>query len=362
MPTASRRREGEAAGFDALPERQLSWVSPPAHVWTMCVLYASGSVKCLLSATSLTEVQLPAVASIATGLACAVIAIVFWLIGARLPRFVAQLLLGAIVAVMTLLVAHATTLGAAMVVAIGYQTVGIYSGYFLPSRTAVAHVIGASAGFAVGLKLSGLSGVTVAWFSVTAAVVITTLTLGALTRQLQRLANNDPVTGLLNRGGLTKAVEPLLAAAARDGQPLAAVVIDLDGFKHLNDTAGHAAGDRLLADVATRWRQQLREADVLARVGGDEFVIVAPGTDDSSALVLANRLMAAADTECSAGAATLGPGDTLSTLVSRADAAMYRVKQRGRRARDRREASLSDERDDSAESSLRILGRSQDSA
>lgn len=328
----------------------------------MCVLYASGSVKCLLSATSMTEVQLPVMASIATGLACAVIGIVFWLIGPRLPRGAAQLLLVAVVAVTTLLVAHATTLGAAMVVASGYQTVAIYAGYFLPARTALSHVIGASAGFAVGLTLSGLSGVAVAWFSVTAAAVITTLTLGGLTRQLQRMANNDPVTGLLNRGGLTKAVEPLLAAAARDGRPLAAVVIDLDGFKHVNDTAGHAAGDRLLAEVATRFQQQLRGADVLARVGGDEFVIVAPGTDDSRARMLAQRLMAAAGTGCSAGAATLGPGDTLSALISRADAAMYRVKQRGRHSRDRREASPSDERDGSAESALRILGRSsQDS-
>jgi diguanylate cyclase (GGDEF)-like protein len=305
----------------------------------MCALYAGGSAKCLYGATQPANVQPPIAVGTAVGLLCAVVAVAFWLTGARVPRTAVHALLGAATAVATLLAAHSTTLGGALLAAVGYQTVGLYAGCFLPRRAAAAHLVLASGGFAVGLALSGLPQVVPAWLTVTIATAAATLTLSNLIRQLHRLADHDPVTGLLNRGGLAKATASLLAAAERHGQPLAAVVIDLDGFKLINDTAGHAAGDQLLATVAARWREQLRAADVLARAGGDEFVILAPDTDDDSARGLAERLMAAAGTECSAGAASYRPGDTLSTLVSRADREMYRVKQR------RRVLSLPDQRE-----------------
>jgi diguanylate cyclase (GGDEF)-like protein len=292
----------------------------------MCALYAGGGAKCLFSATHPTGAQSPVAVYTAVGLICAVVAVAVWVAGARLVKAAAHPLLGALTAVTTLLVAQSTMLGAAMVAAIGYQTVGLYSGYFLSRRAAVAHVIVTSVGFAVGLALSGLPAVAPAWVTVTTATAMSSLTLSSLIGRLHRLADEDPVTGILNRGGLAKAARPLLAAAERYGQPLSAVVIDLDGFKQVNDTAGHAAGDKLLATVATRWRHQLRAPDVLARAGGDEFVILAPSTGAAGAARLADRLTAAAGTACSAGAASYRPGDTLSSLVSRADAEMYRVK------------------------------------
>jgi diguanylate cyclase (GGDEF)-like protein len=292
----------------------------------LSALSAGGSAKCLISATSTTSIQPAAELFTAAGLACAVAAVALWLASDRLLAVVAQPLLVSFIAVTTLLVAHATTLGAAMVAAVGYQTVGLYAGYFLSRAATVAHVVLGSAGFAGGLAVSGLPRATPAWLTVSIATALTSLTLSHLIAKLHRLADEDPVTGSLSRGGLAKAAEPLLAAAARYGQPLSAVVIDLDGFKQVNDTAGHAAGDRLLADVAARWRAQLRGADVLARSGGDEFVVLAPSTGVEGAARLAERLTGGAGAACSAGTASYRPGDTLSSLLSRADAAMYQVK------------------------------------
>jgi diguanylate cyclase (GGDEF)-like protein len=302
----------------------------PPEVWTMSALYAGASAKCLVGATQRQLAGWTETLYVVVGLACLLVALAVWLAGARRVRVAACPLLGALAAVSTLLVAQSTALGGAMVAAIGYLTVGLYAGYFLPRRVAAALVAVTVLAFAAALELSGLPRVLAAWVTLSTVNALSTLTLSNLVGQLHRLADHDLVTGVLNRAGLAKAAQPLLAAAERYGQPLSAIVIDLDGFKKINDTAGHAAGDTLLADVAARWRRQLRASDVLARAGGDEFVLLAPWTTEEGAAGLAERLTRAAGTACSAGAASYRPGDTLSTLVSRADTAMYEVKDRNR--------------------------------
>jgi diguanylate cyclase (GGDEF)-like protein len=299
-------------------------------VWTLCALYVGTGLKCLSDFADPLNDQTPAWVRTTVGLICVSVAVLMWLVDARWISVAVHPLLAVVTAVSTMLVASSATLGGAMIAAVGYQSVGMYAGFFLSRRAAAIHLTTTAAGFALGLAMGGLSGAPGAWLTVIVATTITTLTLSSLTRQLRQLAQQDQVTGALSRAGLTKAAGPLLAAAERHGQPLAAIVIDLDGFKQINDSAGHAAGDQLLATVAVRWRAQLRQSDELARTGGDEFVILAPGTDDQGARALSKRLMAEAGTACSAGSANYRPGDTLSALVSRADAEMYRVKKRGR--------------------------------
>ncbi|WP_374353947.1 EAL domain-containing protein [Chitinimonas sp.] len=162
--------------------------------------------------------------------------------------------------------------------------------------------------------------------------------------RVHSLAFYDPLTSLPNRALLADRVELALLAAQRDGTPLALMFLDLDRFKTINDTLGHAVGDRLLQVVANRLGAAVRESDTVCRLGGDEFVLLLPACDAEGAAAVAEKLIAAAaqPVEMEAvtlnGSASLGialsPCDGLdyTTLLKHADTAMYRAKERGRNA------------------------------
>ena len=114
-----------------------------------------------------------------------------------------------------------------------------------------------------------------------------------LERQLQELADQDHLTGLSNRRRLERESAREIAEARRRGVPLTVAMIDIDGFKLLNDTAGHAEGDELLKTAAYAWSGVLRAHDLLARVGGDEFVAVLTGCGEEQATAVLERMRAA---------------------------------------------------------------------
>ncbi|MDB5747585.1 MAG: hypothetical protein JWP72_2433 [Massilia sp.] len=161
--------------------------------------------------------------------------------------------------------------------------------------------------------------------------------------RIHRLAHHDPLTGLENRFALNVRLEQQLASARRHNEPVAVLFIDLDHFKKINDSLGHAAGDRLLVGAAERMKDLLREVDTLARLGGDEFIIVLAGplTPDSVTGV-AVRLVeslsqpyqlngSTAHSGCSVGVALFpDDGEDASTLIRHADMAMYAAKREGR--------------------------------
>ncbi len=149
---------------------------------------------------------------------------------------------------------------------------------------------------------------------------------------LESTARTDALTGLPNRRSWDEALERELARAERTGAPLSIAVIDLDGFKQLNDRDGHRAGDRFLKRCATAWRQTLRTIDVLARYGGDEFALCLPDCADDAAAFVLSRLRAATpdDRRCSTGVATWDRSESSDTLLGRADTAMYAAKAEGR--------------------------------
>jgi len=154
--------------------------------------------------------------------------------------------------------------------------------------------------------------------------------------ETRRLAHTDELTGLVNRRGFLDAVEDELER--HPGRPTAVLMLDLDRFKELNDTLGHAAGDRLLAELGPRLSAALRPTDTLARLGGDEFAVLCPGAAATGARRVARRLHEALEepfaigdlavhVDVSAGIAVApGDGRTVSELLQRADVAMYQAK------------------------------------
>lgn len=161
-------------------------------------------------------------------------------------------------------------------------------------------------------------------------------------QRLSELALQDPLTGLANRTALQQHLDQALARSVRRKELLAVMLIDLDGFKPINDQHGHEFGDRVLAEVAQRLRQYLRDADLPARLGGDEFVVICENVQSAEdARDLAKRLLEGLDTPmyleertvrvgASIGIVLSHGSDDATTLIRQADAAMYRAKAEGR--------------------------------
>ncbi|MGM0569347.1 GGDEF domain-containing protein [Marinobacter sp.] len=160
----------------------------------------------------------------------------------------------------------------------------------------------------------------------------------ALNRKLEHMATTDALTGLANRRVFERTLSHQLAVLKRNRRPVSLVLIDVDHFKKINDTHGHQDGDRALKAVASALTENIREIDVAARVGGEEFVIIMPDTHQAEAAEAGERLrerVAAltgtpAPVTISVGVAEAIPGEEASDLFGRADRALFEAKTGGR--------------------------------
>jgi two-component system cell cycle response regulator len=159
--------------------------------------------------------------------------------------------------------------------------------------------------------------------------------------ELEAMAYHDELTGVANRRFAVRQLRALLSRARRHDQELSVILLDADRFKALNDRHGHGAGDDVLRGLAGRLRSRVREEDVVARFGGEEFLVILPDTGDSGAATAAEDLRAAVAAQpfrvgrfalpltVSAGWATWR-GESLERLVARADRGLYAAKEAGR--------------------------------
>ena len=242
---------------------------------------------------------------------------------------------------------HALMVVGNMQVAIGMQFLGrgpmsvtatgffvwtsIFAFYFFSWQTALAHLAAMSSFLAVTLWAlhepagPGIWLVTMGTAGVAGAVV------GALAGQLRLAARTDGLTGLPNRWHWEEALDRELHRARRTGEPLCVASIDLDGFKALNDAQGHQAGDVFLRDLATSWARAIRGNDLLARYGGDEFAVLLPDAHRDQALVVIERMRAAAPgVAFCTGVAQWDGEEDAAALLERADTAVYQAKAGGR--------------------------------
>jgi diguanylate cyclase (GGDEF)-like protein len=184
-------------------------------------------------------------------------------------------------------------------------------------------------------------------------MVLPVLTLGAvmmvhdaMLAKAEHTANRDFLTGIWSRRAFFELAERELLLTRRTGRPLSLLLFDVDRFKSINDTHGHAAGDRVLVDITLRADAAIRNIDYFARVGGEEFAVLLPETACAAALMVAERLRATLEKPAtpdnakgesgvaaytvSVGIATLRGAESFHELMRRADAALYQAKASGR--------------------------------
>ncbi len=240
----------------------------PAEVWTLAVLYGAGAAGCMFAAAFPMSHEAPTLLPWAVAAVDALAAAALWLFGASVTRPVVHLGVATSTLIKSALIAFVATPQGEIVAAFGYLWVGVYAAHFFPRREAWRHTALITVGFGVALRINDTPSAPSAYVIVMATIWVAVTVLSNLTTRLREHAATDQLTGLLNRNGFRSAAEREHALSLRTTIPVSLVVIDLDGFKAVNDWRGHAAGDQMLVDLARMWTLRLRRCDVIGRHGG----------------------------------------------------------------------------------------------
>ena len=313
------------------PQRVLRAGTPP-EVSVLALMNLVRGVGCLLLVRFPLGAEAPTRLMLALGVAELATAAALWAAGGRVRPGVLHAMVIQQVLQIAVMLGAATTERGMMLAAIGYVWIGVYVAVFFRAAAARAYAALMTAGLAAGLFVTSAPADVTLAILLTAMVWASVLTLNGLSARLVAQAHTDGLTGLLNRTGFALAAARRRAAAGRNGSSLALAVIDLDDFKIINDRQGHGAGDRLLAELSSAWTAALRPADVLARYGGDEFVLLLPDTTAADARAALRRLEGAHPIGWTAGVVDCRNEESLDEAIARADEELYRAKALRRQA------------------------------
>lgn len=261
---------------------------------------------------------------------CLVLALVLLTWGRRLPRWSLAVPLLSSLVMITAVVHLAPSDTTAISFSMLYVMVVSGAFFLLSLLAASAHLVLAAVALVWAVQRSGsMDPLSV---SVVLGVLLTAALLTGWLARAAATAEIDHLTGLLNRRGLQRRADDVMARRRGDQAPVVAVVIDLDHFKTVNDSIGHEGGDALLRDVGRALRAALPASALAGRWGGDEFVVLLPDVAAAAAREVVDRVRAGLPEgrSLSAGLAEGVGGDGLLGLLHRADAALYRAKRHAR--------------------------------
>jgi diguanylate cyclase (GGDEF)-like protein len=236
----------------------------------------------------------------------------------------AVLIVGVVVA--AVLVSSCHTAQGVVLFALGFVVAGQFAAYALDPRRAavVAGVVLAAIVLSATFAPASVHPVIVV--AASALALFSFWLMAQQSGRLKQQARTDHLTGALNRGAFYERAADVVPRALRHGVPLSVVAFDIDDFKVVNDRHGHLGADDLLAEVTAAWRAELPRGAFLGRVGGDEFVVVLPGSDEVAARAWASAATPRSALASSAGVAALRPDDSVRSLLDRADADLFAAK------------------------------------
>ena len=314
---------------------------------TSALLSAAGALVCLIAVLVPGDGQLDDDVLLVTAAAAGALAVFLLLAYERVPRWGFH-----VVALLDTALFTAAAYGWGSMSSYGplpYLWVTGFVFYFFSRSAALVHLSVIAAGYALALALESPSENPLdGWIATVFTLLVTGYLLSVVRDRLAHLiaglsdaAHHDPLTGLLNRRGFQEVFDVELERARRADQPLSLIVGDLDRFKRVNDVHGHAAGDDVLRRVADAIRGAKRGFDRAARIGGEEFAILAPDSDEHGAYMLAERIRAAvheAFADQGDGQLTISfgisthplHGQSADGLLRTADQALYAAKRLGR--------------------------------
>lgn len=252
-----------------------------------------------------------------------------FVMGTRFPPLAALMACWAFGCVTALQVAQSTDAIMAVNNIVLYPMVSCYLGWFFAPKTARIHVTALFSIAGVGVWASEFFSVFTTWANLALASFFCLEAALYLRAKLDRQIETDPLTGALNRTGLEAQLRAELARARRGGESLSVAMVDLDGFKNINDRLGHASGDRVLIELVKELQTGTRPKDFVARIGGDEFVVILPGTSFVEAGSVIQHLRDRSQSAWTFGIAEADSEDTADSVVSRADDHLY-VRKRSR--------------------------------
>ena len=292
-------------------------------------------VGCLVLAGLPLAEDAPRGVMVGLGLVCVAVAVVLMAAGAEVSTVHLHFTVMLYTALTGAMIAVAVTERGLMLSALGYTWAAVYVAFFFRPNAARLHAALMIAALGLSLLAARAPTDVSVWIVTSTMVGVAVSIIARLNALLRSQAHTDSLTGLLNRTGFAVAAARQRAIAERRGEPLALAVIDLDDFKLVNDRQGHAAGDRLLAELAGAWTASLRPGDLLARFGGDEFVLMLAGIDDAQVDNVLGRLSRAHPAPWTAGTVLCSGEESLDEAIGRADARLYVAKEPRRTAADR---------------------------